>query len=46
MGLWRFARDQGEELPPEQQAELDRLVEAELRGATVRTATLMQQGNS
>ncbi len=47
MGLWRLARDQGEGLPPKQQAELDSLVEAELRAATVRTATFMQQqGNS
>jgi hypothetical protein len=30
----------------EQQAELDTLVEAELRAATDRTATLMQQGSS
>lgn len=46
MNLWRLARDQGQELPPEQQAELDRLVEAELRAATVRTAALMQSGIS
>jgi hypothetical protein len=37
MGLWRLARDQGAVLPPEQQAELDSLVEAELRAATART---------
>lgn len=42
MDLWRLARDQGQSLPPEQQAELDRLVEAELRAATVRAAALMQ----
>ncbi len=46
MNLWRSALDQGRELPPDQQAELDRLVEAELRAATARTAALMQQGNS
>jgi hypothetical protein len=45
MNLWRLARDQRRELPPEQQAELDSLVEIELRAATTRTAALMQQGN-
>lgn len=42
MGLWRIARDQGEALLPEQQEELDTLVDAELRAATARTAALMQ----
>jgi hypothetical protein len=46
MTLWRAARDQGQELLPEQQVELDSLVDIELRAATVRTATLMQQENS
>jgi hypothetical protein len=46
MSLWRLARDQGQELPQEQQVELDSLVEIELRAATARTAALMQQGNS
>lgn len=46
MTLWRSARDRGQELPPEQQAELDRLVEMELRAATARTTALMQQENS
>lgn len=45
MHLWRLARDQGQGLPSEQQAELDSLVEAELRAATARTAQ-MQQRNS
>jgi hypothetical protein len=45
MNLWRTARDDGQTLPPEQQAELDRLVEAELKAATVRTAALVQQLN-
>ncbi|MGB3493220.1 MAG: hypothetical protein WBA57_10855 [Elainellaceae cyanobacterium] len=45
MHLWRLARDQGQELSPEQQAELDHLVEIELRAATARTGALMQQGN-
>ena len=43
MSLWRTARDEGKILPPEQQAELDRLVEAELKAATARTAALVQQ---
>jgi hypothetical protein len=46
MSLWRLARDQGQALPPERQAELDTLVEAELRAATARTAVLMQSGSS
>lgn len=46
MSLWRLARDQGQALPPERQAELDTLVEAELRAATARTAVLMQPGSS
>jgi hypothetical protein len=46
MSLWRLARDQGQKLPPEQQAELDSLVEAELKAATARTTALMKQGNS
>lgn len=46
MNLWRLARDQGQELQPEQQAELNSLVEMELRAATARTSVLMQQGNS
>ncbi|MBD2460353.1 hypothetical protein H6G89_04785 [Oscillatoria sp. FACHB-1407] len=42
MNLWRLARDQGQELPSEQQAELNDLVEMELRAATARTSVLMQ----
>jgi hypothetical protein len=38
---WRSARERGETLPPAQQAELDALVEAELKAATARTASLM-----
>lgn len=41
MDLWRAARDRRQTLPPEQQAELDSLVEAELRAATERTAALV-----
>jgi hypothetical protein len=43
MSRWRTARDLEQTLPPEQQAELDSLVEAELRAATARTAALVQQ---
>ena len=43
MNLWRTARDEGQTLPTEQQAELDSLVEAELKAATARTAALVQQ---
>ncbi|QFS47144.1 hypothetical protein [Nostoc sphaeroides] len=46
MSLWRLGRDQGQALPPEQQAELDTLVEAELKAATARTAALIQQESS
>jgi hypothetical protein len=46
MGLWRIARDRGQQLPLEQQTELDSLVEAELRAATARTAALIQQEHS
>ncbi|MDI9637767.1 hypothetical protein QM565_18725 [Geitlerinema splendidum] len=45
MDLWRTARDRGESFPPEQQAELDSLVKAELKAATARTAALVQQLN-
>jgi hypothetical protein len=45
MTLWRLARDKGQELLPEQQIELDSLVDIELRAATLRTAALMQQEN-
>lgn len=43
MSLWRAARDRGQTLSPEQQAELDSLVEAELEAATARTTALIQQ---
>ncbi|MEL6814764.1 MAG: hypothetical protein AAFP03_08115 [Cyanobacteria bacterium J06598_3] len=43
MALWRQARDQGTTLPSAQQAELDELVEAELKAATARTMALMSQ---
>ena len=40
MARWRAARDAGTPLPPEEQAELDALVEAELRAASARSAAL------
>jgi hypothetical protein len=40
MTRWRAARDTGAALPPEEQAELNALVEAELRAATARAAAL------
>ncbi len=43
MNLWRLARDRGQTLSPKQQAELESLVEAELKAATVRTSALVQQ---
>jgi hypothetical protein len=45
MNLWRITRDRGQELPTEQQIELDNLVEAELKAATKRTELLMQPLN-
>jgi hypothetical protein len=41
MDRWRAARDAGAKLPPVEQAELDALVEAELRAATARAADLV-----
>jgi hypothetical protein len=46
MELWRIARDSGQILSPEQQAELDALVEAELRAATARAAALTQSASA
>ncbi len=43
MSLWRLARDHGLALPLELQAELDTLVEAELKAAAARTTALIQQ---
>jgi hypothetical protein len=40
---WRAARDAGASLPPQAQAELDALVEAELRAATERSVALVRQ---
>lgn len=43
MSLYQNARNQGQHLLPEQQAELEKLVEAELQAATLRTAAIVQQ---
>lgn len=40
MDAWREARDRGETLPADQQAELEKLVDEELEGATKRAAAL------
>jgi hypothetical protein len=40
MARWRTARDIGTEFSPEDQAELDALVDAELRAAAARAAAL------
>jgi hypothetical protein len=42
MARWRTARDAGRSLPPEEQAELDALVLAELQAATERAKALLQ----
>jgi len=41
MTLWRCARDSGSALPPGQQAELDRLIEAEIEASARRTAAML-----
>lgn len=43
MDRWRLARDKGTTLSPRDQAELDGLVEAELRAASERSAALVRQ---
>jgi hypothetical protein len=43
MPRWRAARDSGIPFPPDEQAELDALVEAELRAAAERSAALARQ---
>jgi hypothetical protein len=42
MARWRTARDAGQPFPPEEQAELDALVLAELQAATERARALVQ----
>jgi hypothetical protein len=44
MGRWRAARDRGETLPPCEQAELNELVEAEIRATAARCAMLLENG--
>jgi hypothetical protein len=39
MGRWRAARDSEQTLPPDEQAELDALVHAELHATTQRAAS-------
>jgi hypothetical protein len=41
MGRWRTARDTGSALPPDEQAELDQLTDAELQAATRRAQALL-----
>lgn len=43
MAHWRTARDQGYRLPPAEQAELDALIEAELKASEARTALLLDE---
>jgi hypothetical protein len=43
MGRWRAARDAGSTLPPDEQTELDALIEAELRAAALRSSALIHQ---
>jgi hypothetical protein len=45
MNRWRVARDTGTALAPAEQAELDALVETELRAATARSAALIRGMN-
>lgn len=40
MGKWRRARDQGEALSEREQAELEELIEAELKAATARSMAI------
>ena len=41
MARWRRARDTGAELPAEEQAELDALIDEEIRASARRTAALL-----
>ena len=43
MTLWRVARDAGGKLPPDEQAELEALVEAELEGAARRAEAMLSE---
>ncbi len=46
MQRWRDARDAQQELPPDEQAELKRLIEAETHGAARRAEIALQELNS
>ena len=46
MSRWRAARDAHGALPPDEQAELEALVEAELRGATRRVEAVLRELSS
>jgi hypothetical protein len=46
MNSWRVVSDRGEELSPEQQAELDDLIEAELYATAERAKSIIAQVNS
>ena len=46
MQRWRDARDAQQELPPDEQAELKRLIEAETHGAARRAQIGLQELNS
>jgi hypothetical protein len=41
MSIWRTAQDKGDTLPPEQQAELDNLIEAELYATAERAKAIL-----
>ena len=43
MTQWRTARDTGAHLPTDEQTELEQLVDAELKGATLRAEALMRE---
>lgn len=43
MARWRAARDTGDLLPPDEQRELDQLVETELRAAAQRAKALLHE---
>ena len=42
MSLWRAARDRGSSLSPEEQTELDQLVEKEVEASSHRTAAVLR----
>jgi hypothetical protein len=46
MSLWKTARDQGNTIPPEQQLELDNLIEAELYATAERSKAMLSQIHS